>query len=76
MDTFDKELSLAYRAAIGKDACFYCGDQGAATYHNDHYVSLYNGGTDHWWNLVRACGPCNHRKNKMNGDEFLALIAA
>ncbi len=71
MTAEDRELSVDYRKAIANDPCFYCGAPGE---HDDHYVSLFNGGTDHWWNLVRACALCNHRKNKKNGDEFIALL--
>lgn len=67
MDEFDKELSRDYREAIKNDPCFYCGKPGEQY---DHYVSLINGGTDHWWNLVRACSACNWTKNRRNGDEF------
>ena len=67
----DRELSADYRIAIAHDRCFYCGASGE---HDDHYISLANGGTDHWWNLVRACAPCNLRKGPKNGDEFIALL--
>ena len=71
MDQLDRELSVAYRKAIANDSCFYCGGPGEQ---DDHYTSLANGGTDHWWNLVRACAPCNLHKNRMNGDEFVSLL--
>jgi 5-methylcytosine-specific restriction endonuclease McrA len=71
MSAMDRELSVAYRLAIVHDLCFYCGDPGTE---DDHYQSLKKGGTDHWWNLVRACRPCNARKNAMHGDEFLELL--
>ncbi len=71
MDSLDRELSVSYRKAIADDPCFYCGV--TETHHVDHYISLANGGTDHWWNLVRACAPCNFSKHAMNGDEFLLL---
>ena len=60
MDAFDRELSVAYRLAIGNDPCFYCGSP--ATDHVDHYFPLAKGGTDHWFNLVRACDTCNNAK--------------
>lgn len=68
----DRAESIAWRKLIKDDPCFYCG--AAETHHVDHYISLANGGTEHWWNLVRACRTCNHRKNKMNGDDFLRLL--
>lgn len=67
----DRDFSVEYRKAIAHDPCYYCSDHEAEAYHIDHYISLYNEGTDHWWNLVRACSTCNHRKNSKNGDEFL-----
>lgn len=72
--TEDRAESMAWRKLIKDDPCFYCGAQ--ETHHVDHYISLINGGTEHWWNLVRACKSCNHRKNRMNGDDFLALLKA
>jgi 5-methylcytosine-specific restriction endonuclease McrA len=71
MDDFDLQLSRAYREAINGDPCFYCGGPGE---HVDHYTSLANGGTDHWFNLVRACATCNKRKGRKNGDEFLGTL--
>ena len=68
MTSEDRELSVAYRLAIANDPCHYCGDPGEE---DDHYISLVNGGTDHWWNLVRACLRCNRRKHTTNGDDFL-----
>ena len=68
MTAEDRDLSVEYRKAIAHDPCFYCGKPGE---HDDHYISLANGGTDHWWNLVRACAWCNHSKHTMNGDEFI-----
>jgi len=64
----DMELSRCYRLAIVNDPCFYCGGPGEE---DDHYVSIANGGTDHWWNLVRACSRCNRQKSAMNGDDFI-----
>jgi len=68
----DRAESMAWRKLIKDDPCFYCG--APETHHVDHYISLANGGTEHWWNLVRACSPCNLRKSRMNGDEFLRLL--
>jgi HNH endonuclease len=69
MDKLDIELSIAYRKAIANDLCFYCGRPGE---HDDHYVPLAIGGTDHWWNLVRACRLCNQHKHAQHGDDFIA----
>ena len=53
MDGTDRLLSVCYRLAIRNDPCFYCGSPETA--HVDHFFPLAKGGTDHWWNLVRAC---------------------
>lgn len=73
MSKQDLAESIEWRKLIALDPCFYCRVADAEVYEFDHYVSVANGGTDHWWNLVRACQPCNRRKSAMNGDEFLAL---
>jgi len=66
----DRQISHAYRQAIRHDPCFYCG--GPAD-HTDHYFPLVKGGTDHWWNLVRACEHCNCSKQAVCGTKFLLL---
>lgn len=55
----DRELTIAYRLAIANDPCSYCGRPGE---NNDHVFPIAKGGTDHWWNLTRACEQCNKRK--------------
>lgn len=72
MTAEERAESAEWRKLIKDDPCFYCG--ALETHHVDHYISLANGGTDHWWNLVRACSPCNLRKGRMNGDDFLRLL--
>lgn len=59
MDEMDRALSVAYRQAIKDDPCAYCGASGEV---DDHVHPLSRGGTDHWWNLARACWPCNSSK--------------
>lgn len=71
MSREDRVLSRAYRAAIRLDPCHYCGETIPGDMHDDHYYPLAKGGTDHWWNLVRACGPCNRRKHTYCGTWFL-----
>lgn len=71
MTAEDRRESVEWRKLIAGDPCSYCGAPGE---HDDHYMPLAMGGTDHWWNLVRACAPCNLRKGATNGDEFIALI--
>lgn len=73
MDVADRELSVAYRLAIRHDPCFYCGSP--ETDHVDHFFPIAKGGTDVWWNLVRACSRCNHAKYDRCGTAFLLLTA-
>lgn len=72
MDDVDRLLSRLYRLAIRNDPCFYC--EAAETHEVDHFFPLSKGGTDHWWNLVRSCRPCNRGprgKQQMCGTAFL-----
>lgn len=55
----DKAVAREYRRAIATDRCIYCG--GPAKY-VDHLFPVTKGGTDHYLNLGRACGPCNRAK--------------
>jgi hypothetical protein len=71
MDDTDRLLSALYRLAIRDDPCYYCGSP--VTDHTDHFFPLAKGGTDHWWNLVRACEHCNCSKQVMCGTAFLLL---
>jgi len=72
MDATDRLLSALYREAIKGDPCFYCGS--AETQCVDHFFPLVKGGTDHFFNLVRACTRCNLRKSgTMCGTAFLLL---
>lgn len=71
LDAADRAMSRAYRAAIRSDPCWYCGARVEGDMHDDHYFALAKGGTDHWWNLVRACGPCNRHKHINCGTWFL-----
>lgn len=63
----DRAISAGYRRAIANDPCAYCGGKGE---HNDHVFPLAKGGSDHWWNLVRACAPCNKSKAAHCGTWF------
>jgi len=76
MDKTDKALSVAYRMAIRDDPCFYCGCRIPGDMHDEHFFPLAKGGTDHWWNLVRSCGPCNRRKHAYCGTWFLLKTVA
>lgn len=71
LDELDRALSRAYRAVIRNDRCRYCGEHVPGDMHDDHFYPLSKGGTDHWWNLVRACGPCNRHKHARCGTWFL-----
>ena len=73
MDDIDRLLSVLYRIAIRDDPCHYCGSP--VTDHVDHFFPLAKGGTDHWWNLVRACARDNLRKQAMCGTKYLLLLS-
>lgn len=68
----DRALSVQYRKAIRHDPCFYCGSR-LKVMHVDHMQPLSRGGTDHWWNLVRACASCNLSKGAKTAEEFMNL---
>lgn len=70
LDEWDRELSAARRLAIKDDPCYYCG-QRTETMHDEHYLPLSKGGTDEWFNLVRACSTCNQSKYTKCGTVFM-----
>lgn len=70
----DRRQSREHRAAIKNDPCFYCGEL-APGMQEDHMTPLAKGGTDHWWNIVRACQACNLRKGTRTAEDFLAQNA-
>ncbi|MFD3740484.1 HNH endonuclease [Streptomyces sp. NPDC058629] len=67
----DARISTDYRRAIANDPCFYCGQ--SETHCVDHFFPLARGGTDHWWNLVRACVSCNASKHAKCGTRFMLM---
>ena len=69
MDDLDRLLSALYRQAIERDPCYYCNSP--ITDHVDHFFPLSKGGTDHFWNLVRACQRCNNAKYAQCGTAFI-----
>jgi len=62
MSKLDRKKSTLHRKRIKNDPCFYCKGF-TSTMHDDHYFPLARGGTDHWFNIVRACSTCNQKKN-------------
>lgn len=62
MSKLDRKKSTLHRKRIKDDPCFYC-KRFTPEMHDDHYYPLSKGGTDHWFNLVRACSTCNQKKN-------------
>lgn len=43
--------------------CQYCGSEFETRQLTfDHVIPRAHGGTSSWYNVVSACGPCNHRK--------------
>lgn len=69
----DIQTSAAYRIAINNDPCFYCGTAKAKEYQVDHYFPIAKGGDDRWYNLVRACQPCNGSKHAKCGTYFMLM---
>jgi 5-methylcytosine-specific restriction endonuclease McrA len=68
LNSEDLARSIEYRKVIANDSCFYCGAPGE---HDDHFFPLAKGGTDTWFNLVRACRLCNQHKHDRCGTWFL-----
>ena len=62
LTALDKKKSLLWRDRIKNNSCFYCKGK-TDEMHYDHYFALKLGGTDHWWNIVRACSECNWQKS-------------
>lgn len=69
LDALDRMLSRFYRQAIKGDPCFYCGT--SDTQCVDHYFAIAKGGSDRWFNLVRACRKCNLSKRTQCGTAFI-----
>jgi 5-methylcytosine-specific restriction endonuclease McrA len=73
----DCRLSRLFRKVSKGFPCFYCGAPvpvGAKPHELEHYFPLSKDGTDHWWNLLRACRACNRGpggKGKSCGTVFL-----
>lgn len=62
MSKLDRKKSTLHRKKIKNNSCFYC-KSFTPQMHDDHYYPLAKGGTDHWFNIVRACSTCNQNKN-------------
>ncbi|GIG63625.1 hypothetical protein Lfu02_79970 [Longispora fulva] len=67
LDAMDRALATDYRRAIRNDPCGYCG---ATAEHTDHVFPIAKGGRDVWYNLMRACQPCNNAKGARCGTWF------
>jgi DNA-directed RNA polymerase subunit RPC12/RpoP len=72
LDALDRLLSTEYRKAIAGDACYYCGSPDTQCV--DHFFPLAKGGTDHFFNLVRACRADNLSKGTMCGTKYMLLL--
>lgn len=68
----DRAESVAWRKKIKCNPCYYCGEI-KEVMEDEHLIPLSRGGTDHWWNIERACKDCNTRKGTQDHMEFLAL---
>ena len=64
-------------AVLKRDrACRYCGiPLTKLTVTLDHVIPVSKGGTNDMDNLVASCKPCNHAKDSMSVEEFLAYRA-
>jgi 5-methylcytosine-specific restriction endonuclease McrA len=60
---------VAYRRAVRRDPCVYCGSPGQAL---DHVVPRSHGGLDDWTNRASACHACNGGKMQTPLLVFLA----
>jgi 5-methylcytosine-specific restriction endonuclease McrA len=69
MSRLDRKKSTLHRKIIKNKACFYCKSY-TKQMHDDHYYPLAKGGTDHWFNIVRACQVCNQKKNARLASSF------
>lgn len=64
---FDASLATRERVLLrDKKRCGYCGDTAETV---DHVLPRSRGGTDSWFNLISACGPCNGRKANRTPQE-------
>ena len=68
-----KDITFLYQLQEGR--CYFCGEPflenaRGASYHADHYLSIFDGGKNDLSNIVLACPSCNLRKGAMDGDSF------
>lgn len=66
----ERQDSIEWRKIITDRPCAYCG-QRPNTMNDDHIKPISRGGTDHWFNIVRACGVCNSSKSARDVVEWL-----
>jgi 5-methylcytosine-specific restriction endonuclease McrA len=52
--------------------CAYCGMSGSTPLSPDHRTPLVRGGTNDIANILPACRPCNHQKNRKTEQEYRA----
>lgn len=64
-----EEDALDFGKSVFKNKCVYCGE--TKKLQGDHLVPEENGGAYCKGNIVPACGPCNHERNKKAWREFL-----
>jgi len=70
MSALDRRKSTLHRKRIKDNPCYYCGRY-RTDMHDDHYYPIGLGGTDHWFNIVRACSECNFKKSKRLARDFI-----
>jgi len=66
----ERAETLAHLNTIAEDTCFFC-DQITDPMHVEHLTPLSRGGTNHSWNLVMSCQPCNNTKYTKTAEEFI-----
>lgn len=67
-----KELRDLTFAEHGR-RCTYCGTLDGP-FVVDHIVAVSKGGSNHWRNLVPACGPCNSMKGSKSWAEWYPIM--
>jgi hypothetical protein len=66
----DRHIANAYLRCSINDVCFYCGEV-KEEMHWDHFYPVSKNGTDHWWNMKRACKDCNLSKYNRCGTWWI-----
>lgn len=63
-----EDIHLQYKSQRGK--CWHCGKKVGDTYHVDHLIPLYKGGSNDARNIVISCPTCNSSKGAKMPHEW------